>query len=268
MSTRPSSKIGKALRWRTIIHRASAAWWIASIAGAQAAGLQVTPTGVTLAPRQNADALWLSNSSTEPLHAQLRAFRWSQVDGEDRLEPTRDLIVSPPALQLPPGERQLVRVIRAGPPPSEGEGSYRVIVDELPMPSSGATATGRGLRFVLQYSLPVFLLPAAGAAPSEAMGPAVDARLVAEAGAWRLQIANRGDRHAQIADLHWVDGAGRRHVLGAGLAGYVLPGQQRTWVLPHGPAPGRASAGAVEVKINGQALERTLQPPGADALPR
>lgn len=240
---------------------------IQSIASAQAAGLQVTPTGVTLSARQSADGLWLSNSSSEPLHAQVRAYRWSQAGDEDRLEPTRDLIVSPPALQLPPGERQLVRVIRAGPPPADGEASYRVIVDELPVPALGDSRAARGLRFVLQYSLPVFLLPASPAA-SNAGAPPLDAKLVATSGVWRLQIANRGDRHAQLADLNLIDRTGRRHTIGEGLAGYVLPGQQRSWPLPQGLHPTSLDAGAIDVRVNGERLERALHLPGADAPAR
>jgi fimbrial chaperone protein len=256
------------MRRSRTIGRATAFSWLLSIASAQAAGLQVTPTGLTLSARQNADGLWLSNSSSEPLHAQVRAFRWSQAGDEDRLEPTRDLIVSPPALQLPPGERQLVRVIRAGPPPSEGETSYRVIVDELPVPADGDSRAARGLRFVLQYSLPVFLLSAASPSASGPGAPSLDARLMIDAGRWRLQIANRGDRHAQLADLSLVDRTGRRHVLGEGLAGYVLAGQQRTWALPQGLQASSLDAGAIDVRVNGERLERALQPPSADAPTR
>src|SRR5688572_16783433 len=102
-------------------------------ASANGASLQVSPTSVTLQARQNADGLTLTNTGTTPLHAQVRVFRWTQQGNEEKLEPTRDLAISPPMLEIAPGAQQLVRVIRLGPPPADAETSYRLIVDELPV---------------------------------------------------------------------------------------------------------------------------------------
>lgn len=251
---------------RTTAHLATALLCLVTMAATEgrAAGLQVTPTGVTLGAHQNADGLWLSNTGNETLHAQLRTYRWSQVDGEDRLEPTRDLIVSPPALQLPSGERQLVRVIRAGPPPTEGEseGAYRVVVDELPVPAGEGAARPRGLKFVLQYSLPVFLLPKASAPALPGDAPMLRAEVVAVTGKPRLRVSNGGSRHAQLVDLAFVDATGTRHMVGEGLAGYVLAGQHRTWPLPATLEAGRVGAGSFRARLNGELPERTLQPGG------
>ncbi|CAN7781660.1 molecular chaperone [Variovorax sp. LjRoot175] len=241
---------------------------------ANGASLQVVPTSLTLQARQNADGLWLSNTGSQPLHAQVRVYRWTQVDGEDRLEPTRDLTVSPPMLQVPAGERQLVRVIRLGPPPMGAEASYRLIVDELPVPASApaegsAAADGRatkhsGLQFVLRYSLPVFLLPATPRAPG-AVGPAETAlqpdlqiRLVRTGEQTQLEVANDGPAHAQIEDLVLVDAAGERQTVRAGLAGYVLPGQRRRWNLPVTLHPSASASGVFKARVNGEFTERTL----------
>src|SRR5688500_4736362 len=102
---------------------------LALCATANGASLQVSPTSVTLQAPQNADGLTLTNTGTAPLHAQVRVFRWTQQDNEEKLEPTRDLAISPPMLQLAPGAQQLVRIIRLGSPPMDAETSYRLIVD-------------------------------------------------------------------------------------------------------------------------------------------
>ena len=84
----------------------------------QAAGLQVSPVTLTPGPARQGDGLWRGNTGTAPLDAQIRVFRWTQVDGQDRMEPADGLVVSPPMLQLPTHGRQLVPVIRNGPPPA------------------------------------------------------------------------------------------------------------------------------------------------------
>jgi fimbrial chaperone protein len=218
-------------------------------APAGAAGLQVTPTLLTLHSRQNADGLWLSNTGTTTLQAQVRVFRWTQANGEEHFEPTQALAISPPMLELAPGARQLVRVIRLGAPPAR-EDSYRLIVDELPPDDANRPP---GLQFVLRYSLPVFLAPAGDAAPA----PKLRAQLSFQGEQVRIEVRNDGDQHAQLADLVFVDSHGTRHALQSGLLGYALPGQRMRWPLA-APAELLRGGGTLKARINGEATEQAL----------
>lgn len=213
----------------------------------QASGLQVSPIGLNLAASAPADALWLTNTGNDTVHAQVRVFRWTQVDGKDVLEPSRDLVVSPPMITIAPGERQMVRVIRQVAPPDGVESAYRVLVDELPV--DGGTTPG--LKFVLRYSIPVFLSPAGD--------PTVRATLEAT---WEdspsgptLRVRNAGKAHAQIADVNWRNADGQRTALLSGLVGYALPGSTMSWHVP-GPLP--QGSGDVRARINGEVSESTL----------
>jgi fimbrial chaperone protein len=214
-----------------------------------AASLQVAPTSLTLQARQTADGLWLSNSGHAPVQVQLRIFRWTQVEGEERFEPTQDLVVSPPMQTLPPGERQLVRLVRAKPIPPTSEMSYRVIVDELPT----ANKEQQGLQFVLRYSVPIFISPET---PSS-LAPVLRARLVAgEDGHAAMEIENSGNGHAQIADLAYVGTGNKQELIVPGLVGYVLPGQRMRWSLKS-PAS-RFVGGVFKARINSEPVEQSL----------
>ena len=218
-------------------------------ASANGASLQVSPTSVTLQARQNADGLTLTNTGTTPLHAQVRVFRWTQQGNEEKLEPTRDLAISPPMLEIAPGAQQLVRVIRLAPPPADAETSYRLIVDELPV---GTGETKRGLQFVLQYSVPVFLMPQGEAV----IAPTLRTRLVREGDRSFLEIGNAGKQHAQIAELGYVTAGGQRHTIAAGLSGYVLPGKTKRWPLPATVTV--SGTGTFKARINGEPVEQSL----------
>lgn len=237
--------------WRCVIGLA-----LAGLCGqAGAASLQVSPVSVSLAANRNADGLTLSNTGAASVHAQVRVFVWTQQHGEDRLDPTRDIAISPPMLEIAPGGSQLIRVIRLGPPP-DTERSYRLLVDELPVApgsdASGPADTRPGLRFMLRYSIPVFLLPVN---PAEA-GAVLRTRIGRSADTGFIEIANAGSLHAQVADLAFMDGGGQRRGIAAGLAGYVLPGQTRRWPLPATvTTPDR---GAFVARINGEPAERAL----------
>ena len=219
---------------------------------AGAASLQVAPTSVVVQPQENGEAVWLSNTDPDtPVRAQVRLFRWTQKDGEDVLEPTRDLAISPPLVELAGGARQLVRVIRLGPPPADGEPetSYRIIVDEVP--SAGADEK-TGLKFLLRYSVPVFVLPASETPIDYQLAP----RLERNGNTVTLVVSNSGRQHAQLADLAHVDANGKRRELMGGLVGYVLPGQTMRWPLPASPAG--YESGSFKARINGEADEQTL----------
>lgn len=217
---------------------------------AAATGLQVSPTIIEVPAARTAGGLTLANSGSRAVTAQARVFRWSQVDGEDVLEPTADLAISPPMLELAAGASQLVRVIRLAPPPPD-EASYRVIVDELPLDDE-RSAGDASLRFVLRYSIPIFLAPADG----RPTAPALHAQVVDAGGTRKLELQNLGNGRAQVAALAYAAPGGERVSIAPGLSGYVLPGQRRRWNLPNALAT--PSGGAFEARINGEPSARTL----------
>ena len=231
---------------------------------ASASGLQVSPISLTIQPTQNADGLWLSNTGDGVVSAQVRVYRWTQEGGEDKLTPSRALLVSPPMLQFPVEGRQLIRAIRAGAPPS-GPGAvqeaYRVIIDELPVEAPAAKSQApandgakKGLQFVLRYSVPIFVQPA-GEAPS---APQLRWAVRDEAGKAVLEVANSGGSHAQLADLNFTDKAGHRTAVHPGLLGYVLPGATMRWALKT-PAATFAAGGSWEAMINGNTTQQNPQ---------
>lgn len=194
-----------------------------AVGAAAAANLQVAPVSLALMPQQQAEALWLSNSSAQALTAQVRVFAWTQHDGVERLEPTGDIILSPPLTEVTAGARQLVRVVRTDPtaPLPSHETAYRLIVDELPLARADGTS---GVSFVMRYSIPLFV---AGSAPDAV--PALRTRWRQDGTTLQLEVHNDGDQRAQLADLHCAGDVAHLH---AGLLGYALARSTMRWSLP------------------------------------
>ena len=218
---------------------------------ASASGLQVSPVTLTLQASQNADGLWLSNTGDGVVHAQVRVYHWTQENGVEKLTPSRELLVSPPMVQLAAADRQLIRVIRTGVPAGTVEGSYRVIIDELPV----EVKEKKGLQLVLRYSVPIFIAAAGAQSPE----PQLTWSLRSDGGQAVLEVANSGGMHAQLADLEFVDNAGRRTPVHAGLMGYVLPGARMRWPLKTS-AQAFAAGGVLDTKINGNATQEHIPP--------
>ncbi len=71
-------------------------------------------------------------SDDSPVVVQIRVVRWSQKGGAEQLEDTRELLVTPPVLQIPANSQQIVRVALRREPDGAQELTYRVIFEEVP----------------------------------------------------------------------------------------------------------------------------------------
>lgn len=233
-------------------HPALLACMFAVSGWACASGLQVAPTSLSIKASQNADGLTLSNTGDEVIHAQVRVYHWTQDGTGDQLAPSQGLVISPPMVQIPINGEQLVRVIRIGAPPNGAnavEDAYRLSIDELPTDAQGRP----GLRFVVHYSLPIFVEPAGAVETS----PQLQWQLQQNGQQVALQVTNRGNGHAQLATLSFIDSTGQRTDLVPGLLGYVLPGATMHWTLKP-TASVFAKGGTLEAMVNGQKTTQNL----------
>lgn len=220
---------------------------LAAAFDASASGLQIAPTSIEMPSAGPAQALWLTNTGDHELRAQVRAYTWSQGGGKDQLDPTQALVASPPMLSVPPGGRQLVRVIRTGHDAAAGEQTYRLLVDELPLEA----AKGTGVQYVLRYSVPVFIgvsgtpsLKWSGAPSSEGL---------------ELTVGNSGTAHAQIREMSLVQPGAAPLPIVPGLLGYVLPGATMHWTIAL-PAGASATNASLKALVNGDATDQILSP--------
>ena len=215
---------------------------------AHASGLQVEPVSVTIEKRSN--IVWLSNTAETPVLAQIRVYRWTQTATGDELVPTDALLASPPMINLAAGGRQLVRLVAAN--PVSCEDTFRLAIDEVP----SLAPKGSGLRYVLHYSVPVFV----NRSGCDHIRPELTWSFARAAGGITMTVANRGAMHAQLAQLRYVSAKGTRVALATGLLGYVLPGMERKFTLPipATTAAQMAPGGTLELAVNGSDVTNPL----------
>lgn len=191
---------------------------------AAAGAFTIAPVRVELGPGKRTEALTVRNEEDRPVLIQLATYAWSQVDGEDRLEPTTEALATPPVFTLQPGGQQIVRVAlrRAAAPAQELQ--YRLVLQEVP---SEAPLEVSGLKVALRLSLPVFVRPAAGAATPELRWRAT--RVSGE----RLTLVaeNSGNAHAQIIDFELAPAGQPGQRIEGMQSRYVLPGSRVQWTL-------------------------------------
>lgn len=196
-----------------------AAMLVATTAGAGT--FSIAPVRVELSATKGTEVLTLRNQENTPVVIQASVHEWSQVDGEEVLGDTRDVLSTPPVFTLPANGEQVVRVALRAKLDGSRERSYRLILQEvLPEAPSGFT----GLRVALKLSLPIFVAPTTPAkAVIEWQAKRLDADRI------ELHARNNGSVHLQVTDFTLSNGATQ---LKQSVSRYVLPGSHIVWTMP------------------------------------
>jgi len=210
---------------------------VANTAVSHAASLQVEPVLVDVRSPSAAATLTLRNGGPAPINAQIRVFRWSQTEGIERLEPTTDVVASPPDADLTPKADYVVRIVRVSKQPVTSEEAYRLLVDELPSPVQWQ---GRTVNLLVRSSIPVFF------GPPQVGGPSVAWTVSVQGEKLIVGAQNTGNRRLRISSLRVHNSNGETVTFGNGLVGYVLGRSAMNWTAPLS-VRGFAGAGTISI---------------------
>src|SRR6476659_7615155 len=208
----------------------------AASAPASAGSLQVEPVLVDVTAPGAASTVTLRNEGTTPIDAQIRVYRWSLVNGKEHLEPTDDVVASPPSVTLTPKGQYITRIVRTSKQPVVGEESYRLLVDQLPDLSQQRNGA---VNLMVRYSIPVFF-----GAPNK-KNPTVAWSIATNGDKVTLTARNSGDRRLRISALNLRDGSGKSLSFGSGLAGYALGQSDVSWTVPRRGFAANGSAAVI-----------------------
>src|ERR1700743_1165275 len=82
----------------------------AAAAPAGASTFNISPIRAQLTNGHRTEALPITNAEDTPVVVQIRVVSWSQKSGVEQLEDTRELLATPPVLQIPANSQQIIRV--------------------------------------------------------------------------------------------------------------------------------------------------------------
>lgn len=190
---------------------------------AQASSFNISPIRAELSGTRHMEVLSLTNADDGPVVVEVRVVKWSQDNGADQLDDTRELLATPPVLQIPGKGEQIIRVALRREPDDSRETTYRVIFQEVPQ---AATPEFTGLRVALRISVPIFVAPAHGKVQAEVSW---DAHWL-PTGELEVAATNTGTGHLQVIDFDLQLPGASSPVHGI-TAKYVLPGSRMVWTL-------------------------------------
>jgi fimbrial chaperone protein len=201
---------------------------VLAAAGTALAGtLGVAPIRVELGPTAGVAVLTVRNQDDAPVVVQARPAAWSQHDGQEQLEDTHELLVTPPLFTIPARSEQVVRVALLRKPDPARELDYRLVLSEVP--PEAAPEPGQ-LRVALRITLPVFVAAAVRGAPELSWHHSV-----LPDGTLRIVAENRGRAHIQVLNFDASPAEGGGEQLHTDNARYLLPGASAQWELRAAP---------------------------------
>ncbi len=223
------------------------AWTLAlSLAGGIAAGqaLTVLPVHVHIPPGQKAATLSVTNAGTAETSIQIRAYAWSQPNGDDQLTSTDAVVVSPPIATIAPGATQIIRLVLRRTPDAR-EDTYRILLDQIPPPAEQGT-----VHVVLRISIPIFAQPKTRAISH------VKFHIESSAQQMFLMASNDGVVHEALSNLELRTTDGEKLETGFSGSQYVLAGAARRWLIK--PTNSPQSSGD-SMRVTAKALNGVIQ---------
>jgi P pilus assembly chaperone PapD len=125
---------------------------LAFASGVAAATLRVAPISVELKGGASASSVRVWNDDKTPVRVQARVFRSLEKNGKAVLEPTRDVVASPPMATLKPGTENLIRIVRVSKKPVDHKETYRLVIDQLPDAAQVKPGT---VKILVRHAIPV-----------------------------------------------------------------------------------------------------------------
>lgn len=214
-----------------------------------AASLSISPVLLTLSAAQPIAELDLQNNDSQTITVAFKIFSWTQLNGANvQKENTQAILVSPPIVQIPPGQTQIVRLGLLQNVDKENETAYRLLIQQIPinLPQKNGL-----INVLMNFSLPVFVAPAI----TENMQYTWSAQILSDSQI-RLTLNNLGNVHIQVAQVKIKDITAAEEESRAEFM-YVLPGQSSSFIMPMKSNAGDALK--VDALVNGVHQTATIK---------
>jgi fimbrial chaperone protein len=206
---------------------------VGSLLTSAALAVTISPVKVELSRAHPVVAITVINDTDLPLTLQNEVLAWTQVNGEDHLEESTDLLVAPAIAVIEPRGTQIFRVTLRRPTVAVAERAYRLVLDDVS--AIARQSEVGGVNFVFSHRLPVFVAGTGKVGPKPHLGKCPN---YAEPGCVRLE--NDGDQYVQVLSLI-VNGRNWHEDLGA--VNRILAGAWMQWSFASPPV----SAGRLTV---------------------
>jgi fimbrial chaperone protein len=163
---------------------------------ASAAEIAVTPVAVHLDKSSDRATVSVINSGAEPVIMQVEAVEWKSGAAAEQDVPTRDMVINPSVFTIAPGQAQLVRVGLRRAAQADSEGTYRIVLREVPAaPRPGEVRVSGQIRVLMALRVPIYV------APSNVVRESRWQATQAHDGSITASLRNEGNVHVRVGRI-------------------------------------------------------------------
>jgi fimbrial chaperone protein len=162
----------------------------------RASDIGVTPVAVHLDKSNDRATVSVVNSGAEAVIMQVEAVEWQTGDKRDLDAPTNDMVINPSVFTVPAGQSQLVRVGLRRSAQTEHEGTYRIVLREVPAaPRPGEVRVSGQVRVLMALRVPIYV------APNNVVRQASWQATQAHDGSITASLRNEGNVHVRVGQI-------------------------------------------------------------------
>lgn len=194
----------------------------------RASDVSLMPVNVQLDRNNDRATVQVMNNGSEPVIMQAEAIAWNRVGGVDHDGPTSDIIVNPPVFTIKPGQTQIVRVGLRRNQELAQEGTYRMVLREVPGLNLANVGNVNGsVRVLVAMRVPIYVAPS-NVQRSQRWQLGQDGK-----GNMVATVSNTGNVHLKLGELRTQGPNGESLVLASqsGPAAVIFPGEERSFPL-------------------------------------
>ena len=213
-----------------LLHRAltslASCFLLAQAGAALASDIGVTPVAVHLDKANDRATVNVNNSGTDPVIMQVEAIAWHHEGGVDEDLPTGDMVINPSVFTVQPGKSQLVRIGLRRAAQADHEGTYRIVLREVPAaPRPGEVRISGQVTVLMALRVPIYV------APVNVVRNLNWQATQAADGTVTASLRNDGNVHVRVGKIQLKSGDNGAVQGDHPMAAVVFPGEARSFKL-------------------------------------
>lgn len=122
--------------------------------------ITISKTKIELSPGQKSEFLTIYNKSeTEAFGFSIEAAKWYQVNGQDKLEPSLNILLAPKTFVIEPKQYKNIRLVASDYDMAKKDYSYRLILNQISRESKNQDISNNTkLKLSIKMTVPVFFM--------------------------------------------------------------------------------------------------------------
>ena len=190
-----------------------------------AANFSISPMSAVISAQDQYGQISITNNADQTILFQTKIVAFNPITKQE--QPTQDLMLTPPIINIAPGQTQVFRVADMIAPSLTQEKYYHVYFSQVAnsTPNANKNNNGASLNFVFNIAIPIYVLPANLQTNLYWSAHLLNAKKI------QLTVVNHGNSHIQFYSAGIMNNVTNEALASVEFPKLLYPGQSETVVV-------------------------------------